>query len=122
MVTQDVPAEIEVQVRSDNNKDQITKPEMQNEIILIDLVKKFADITAVNGLNLAVHKGEMFGFLGPNGAGKTTTISMLSGLLEPTSGTAEIGGFDIRKESSKTKGLIGVCPQEVAVRQPVRHG
>jgi ABC-2 type transport system ATP-binding protein len=115
MVTQDVPAEIEVQVRSDNNKDQITKPEMQNEIILIDLVKKFADITAVNGLNLAVHKGEMFGFLGPNGAGKTTTISMLSGLLEPTSGTAEIGGFDIRKESSKTKGLIGVCPQEVAV-------
>jgi ABC-2 type transport system ATP-binding protein len=57
----------------------------------------------------------MFGFLGPNGAGKTTTISMLSGLLEPTSGSAQIGGFDIRKEPKKAKELIGVCPQEVAV-------
>ncbi|MGB3712905.1 MAG: ATP-binding cassette domain-containing protein, partial [Candidatus Promineifilaceae bacterium] len=48
-----------------------------NVIVINDLVKKFDDITAVNGLNLEIRKGEMFGFLGPNGAGKTTTINML---------------------------------------------
>ncbi|MCJ7534344.1 MAG: ATP-binding cassette domain-containing protein [Anaerolineales bacterium] len=90
-------------------------PNAQNEIVLIDLVKNFADVTAVNGLNLEIRKGEMFGFLGPNGAGKTTTISILCGLLEPTSGTAEIAGFDVRKEAQKVKQNIGVCPQEVAV-------
>ena len=84
-------------------------------IVINDLVKQFGDVTAVNGLNLEINKGEMFGFLGPNGAGKTTTISMLSGLLRPTAGTAQIGGFDIGKEPQKVKALIGVCPQEVAV-------
>ena len=87
----------------------------QEEIIIRDLVRQFDDITAVDGLNLAVHKGEMFGFLGPNGAGKTTTISMLCGLLEPTSGTAEIAGFDIRRQPQQAKSLMGVCPQDPAV-------
>jgi ABC-2 type transport system ATP-binding protein len=87
----------------------------RDEIAIYELVKKFKDITAVNGLNLEIHKGEMFGFLGPNGAGKTTTISMLCGLLEPTSGTAEIAGYDIGTEPQKVKQHIGVCPQEVAV-------
>jgi ABC-2 type transport system ATP-binding protein len=90
-------------------------PEARNEIVLTDLVKHYDDVKAVNGLNLEIRRGEMFGFLGPNGAGKTTTISMLSGLLKPTSGTAEIGGFDIGKEPRKAKALIGVCPQEAAV-------
>ncbi len=90
-------------------------PEAQSEIAVKDLVKHYGDVKAVNGLNLEVKKGEMFGFLGPNGAGKTTTINMLCGLLEPTAGTAEIGGFDIRREPRKAKSLIGVCPQEVAV-------
>jgi ABC-2 type transport system ATP-binding protein len=89
----------------------------QNGIVIVikNLVKKFGDVTAVNGLNLEIRKGEMFGFLGPNGAGKTTTISMLCGLLEPTAGSAQIAGFDIRKEPQKVKELMGVCPQEVAV-------
>jgi len=87
----------------------------ENAIVIKDLVKQFADVRAVNGLSLKIPRGEMFGFLGPNGAGKTTTISMLSGLLEPTSGSAQIGGFDIRDEPQKVKELIGVCPQEVAV-------
>ena len=90
-------------------------PERQNEIVITEMVKKFGDVTAVNGLNLEIRKGEMFGFLGPNGAGKTTTISMLCGLMAPTSGSAEIAGFDIGKEPQKVKELIGVCPQEVAV-------
>jgi ABC-2 type transport system ATP-binding protein len=86
-----------------------------NVIVINDLEKQFDDITAVNGLNLEIRKGEMFGFLGPNGAGKTTTINMLCGLLKPTAGTAQIAGFDIGKESQKVKALIGVCPQEAAV-------
>jgi len=92
-----------------------TATEIQPEILIRNLVKKFGDITAVNGLNLKIRRGEMFGFLGPNGAGKTTTISMLSGLLKPTSGTAEIAGFDIRSEPRRAKARIGVCPQEAAV-------
>jgi ABC-2 type transport system ATP-binding protein len=90
-------------------------PEARNDIIIEDLAKSFGDVKAVNGLTLNIKKGEMFGFLGPNGAGKTTTINMLCGLLEPTAGSAQIGGFDIGKEPQKVKALIGVCPQEVAV-------
>ena len=90
-------------------------PKARSEIVINDLVKRFGDVTAVDGLNLEIRKGEMFGFLGPNGAGKTTTISMLCGLLEPTAGSAQIAGFDIGKEPQKVKEHIGVCPQEVAV-------
>lgn len=86
-----------------------------SEIVIEDLVKQYEEITAVNGLNLEIRKGEMFGFLGPNGAGKTTTISMLCGLVKPTAGSARIAGFDIGKEPQKVKELIGVCPQEAAV-------
>jgi ABC-2 type transport system ATP-binding protein len=88
---------------------------MDNEIVIKDLVKHFGDVTAVNGLNLDIRKGELFGFLGPNGAGKTTTISMLCGLLAPSAGTANYGDLDIRKDLPKIKERIGVCPQEAAV-------
>jgi len=87
----------------------------RNEIVIKDLAKNYGDVKAVNGLTFDVKKGELFGLLGPNGAGKTTTISMLCGLLEPSAGTAEIAGFDIRKEPRKAKALIGVCPQEAAL-------
>ena len=86
-----------------------------NVIVINDLMKNFGDVTAVNGLNLEIQKGELFGFLGPNGAGKTTTISILCGLLAPSAGTAQINGYDIRKDLSKVKAQIGVCPQEAAV-------
>jgi ABC-2 type transport system ATP-binding protein len=86
-----------------------------NVIVINDLVKKFDDVTAVNGLDLEIRKGEMFGFLGPNGAGKTTTINMLCGLLEPTAGSATVAGYDVAKEPTKMKEHIGVCPQEAAV-------
>jgi len=90
-------------------------PKARNEIVIKDLVKNYGDVTAVNGLTLDIRKGELFGLLGPNGAGKTTTISILVGLLEPSAGSAHIGGLDVRKDISKIKERIGMCPQEAAV-------
>lgn len=80
-----------------------------------NLVKKFEDVTAVDGINLQVSKGELFGLLGPNGAGKTTTINILCGLIKPTSGSAKVGGYNVQKDTAKVKDLIGVCPQETAI-------
>ena len=79
------------------------------------LRKEYEDATAVEGLTLAVEKGELFALLGVNGAGKTTTIKMLSGLAKPTAGDAWLMGKSISKESAAVKGLIGVSPQETAV-------
>jgi ABC-2 type transport system ATP-binding protein len=84
-------------------------------IVIDNLVKKFEDVTAVDGINLQVSKGELFGLLGPNGAGKTTTINILCGLIKPTSGSCKVGGYDVQKETAKVKELIGVCPQETAI-------
>jgi ABC-2 type transport system ATP-binding protein len=84
------------------------------EIVIENLTKKFEDVTAVDGLSLEIEKGELFGLLGPNGAGKTTAIKVLCGLLEPSSGSAHVGGYDVRKDTSKVKELIGVCPQDTA--------
>jgi ABC-2 type transport system ATP-binding protein len=78
------------------------------------MTKKFEDVTAVDGLSLEIEKGELFGLLGPNGAGKTTLINVLCGLLEPTSGSVHVGGYDVRKETAKVKELIGACPQDTA--------
>ncbi len=89
-------------------------PNARNEIVINDLIRKFGDVTAVNGLNLEIRKGEFFGFLGPNGAGKTTTISILCGVLEPSGGSVHIGGLDVRKDMGRIKERIGVCPQESA--------
>ena len=89
-------------------------PKVQKEIVIKDLVKEFGDVTAVNGLDLEIRKGELFGFLGPNGAGKTTTISILCGLLMPSAGSVQIGGFDVKKDMAKIKKRIGLCPQEAA--------
>lgn len=72
-------------------------------------------IEAVKGIDLTIHKGEIFSLLGPNGAGKTTTINMISGLLEPGGGTATIGGHSIQKEPLQAKRLMGIVPQEIAL-------
>lgn len=74
----------------------------------LGLEKKFKDVAAVNGINLTVQTGEIFGLLGENGAGKTTTLRMLATMLMPTSGTARVGGFDIIKDSEKVRANIGV--------------
>lgn len=81
----------------------------------VDLVKKYKDTVAVDGLNLTVRQGELFSLLGVNGAGKTTTIKMLSCLTRPTSGDAFLNGNSIVSSTGKVKALIGVSPQETAV-------
>jgi ABC-2 type transport system ATP-binding protein len=72
---------------------------------------------AVDGIDLAVSPGEIYGFLGPNGAGKSTTVLMLTTLLPPTSGRATVGGFDIVKQGSEVRASIGAALQEAALDQ-----
>jgi len=79
-------------------------------IVCQALTKRFGSLTALDTLDLAVPRGELFGFLGPNGAGKTTTIKLLTGLLRPTSGSATIGGFSITERPLDAKRLIGYVP------------
>lgn len=88
---------------------------MRSEMIIQTqgLTKQYEDITAVSELNLSIRRGEVFGLLGPNGAGKTTTTLMLLGLTDPTSGTAEIEGFDCTRDSLKVKKLVGYLPDHV---------
>ncbi len=86
-----------------------------HEIIIrtSELVKQYGDVTAVDHLNLEIHKGEVFGLLGPNGAGKTTTTLMLLGLTDPTSGTAEISGLDCTRDALAVKKIVGYLPDNV---------
>lgn len=81
----------------------------------IQLTKKYKDLVAVNGLDLAVEQGELFALLGVNGAGKTTTIKMLSCLTKPTGGDAYLNGKSVVSEAAEVKRIIGVSPQETAV-------
>ncbi|MGA9078991.1 MAG: ATP-binding cassette domain-containing protein, partial [Halobacteriota archaeon] len=76
------------------------------------LTKTYGDLVAVDDLSLQIKKGEIFGFLGPNGAGKTTTISMMVGLLTPTSGAVLINGQD---RAQAPKRSIGICPQDLVL-------
>lgn len=79
------------------------------------LVRKFGDKAAVDGVNISVTKGEIYGFLGPNGAGKSTTLRMLTTLLAPTSGSATVAGFDITTQANEVRLRIGVALQDAAL-------
>jgi ABC-2 type transport system ATP-binding protein len=74
------------------------------------LVKKYGEKVAVDDVSLSIRGGEVFGFLGPNGAGKTTTIKMIVGLLQPTSGTARVAGFDVQSQPLEAKAACGYVP------------
>ena len=76
------------------------------------LSKSFGPLKAVDGVSFEIQEGEIFGFLGPNGAGKTTTINILTTLLKPTGGKAEITGLDIHKHATEVRRNVGVVPQE----------
>ena len=79
------------------------------------LTKRYKEITAVDGLDLEIRRGELYALLGVNGAGKTTAIRLLTGLTRPTSGDALVGGYSITKEREQVKRRIGVAPQETAI-------
>jgi ABC-2 type transport system ATP-binding protein len=84
-------------------------------VIVTDLVKRFGDNAAVDGISFDIREGEVFGLLGPNGAGKTTAISMISCLLAPTSGEVIVDGASVTKDPRRVKAALGVVPQEIAL-------
>lgn len=87
------------------------------EVILrtTDLTKKYGSQTVVDGLNLEIKKGEIFGLLGPNGAGKSTTMNMVCSILKPTAGKIELFGKDVWKQKKEVVKRIGYIPQELAI-------
>src|SRR3954453_12193356 len=86
------------------------------------LVREFKNgPRAVDGIDLTVAPGEIYGFLGPNGAGKSTTVLMLTTLLPPTSGRARVGGFDVVRQGSQVRAAIGAALQEAAL-DPILTG
>jgi len=84
-------------------------------ISVTDLHKSFGELKAVQGVSFQVQRGEIFSLLGPNGAGKTTTISILSTLLRPDQGDAQVMGHSIRRDPMQVKSVLGVVPQEIAL-------
>src|SRR5207245_3394562 len=76
------------------------------------LVKRYPDITAVDGIDFDVNRGEVFSLLGPNGAGKTTTVEILEGLRDPTAGEARVLGEDVRSGYRRIRDRVGVLPQD----------
>ena len=75
-----------------------------------DALKKFGDLTAVNGVSLSIPRGEFFAILGPNAAGKTTTIKILTGLIRPTSGSASVAGFDVQQHPLEARKSMAYVP------------
>jgi ABC-2 type transport system ATP-binding protein len=91
-------------------------------IRLVQLTKRYGKFTAVDGIDLVIPSGELFGFLGPNGAGKTTTFRMIAGILQPTSGTVEIGGIDIIRRPLEAKKRLGFIPDRPFVYDKLTGG
>ena len=85
---------------------------MEKLVIAREIGKVFGKVEAVKSVSFHVYEGEIYGFLGPNGAGKTTTLRVLTGVLKPTSGSAEICGMDVFKKPIDVKSIIGVVPDE----------
>ncbi|WP_326907375.1 ABC transporter ATP-binding protein [Sedimentibacter sp. MB31-C6] len=88
---------------------------MENTIEIKSLTKTFGKFVAVNNVSFNVKKGEVFGFLGPNGSGKTTVIRMILGLINPSSGTGNVLGYDISKNKEKLRGKIGYMSQKFSL-------
>ena len=89
---------------------------MNGSVVKLEgLIKKYDNRNVVDSLSLDIKEGEIFGLLGPNGAGKSTTMNMICSLLKPNAGKIELFGMDLRKDSKKTKPLIGYIPQDLAI-------
>ena len=98
------------------------KPTPSNMISINGLIKNYDSVLAVDGLDLNVLAGELFGFLGPNGAGKTITIKLLVGLLKPTSGTIHIDGIDLKKEPLQVKKSLAIFPTDLFFTTSLQDG
>jgi len=94
----------------------------ENIIKISGLVKRYGDVTAVNGISLSVGKGEVFGLLGPNGAGKTTTLECLEGMRRSDGGTLELGGCDPQADESRLRRILGVQLQSSSLPEGLRPG
>ncbi|UCC73498.1 MAG: ABC transporter ATP-binding protein [Gemmatimonadota bacterium] len=79
-------------------------------IRLRNLTKKYGDFAALRDLNLTIPRGVLYGLLGPNGAGKTTALRIIAGILQPTAGTVEVGGYDVRGDPERAKSRLGFIP------------
>jgi len=93
----------------------VLRPDTEPAVLVDDLVVRFDEVTAVNGVSFAVENGEVFGLLGPNGAGKTTTLRVLTTVLKPTAGRARVAGHDTAAEGLHVRASIGYIPQAISV-------
>ncbi|MBI2407724.1 MAG: ABC transporter ATP-binding protein [Gemmatimonadetes bacterium] len=91
-------------------------------IRLTGLTKHYGSFVAVDGLDLHVPQGELFGFLGPNGAGKTTTLRMIAGILKPTAGRVQIGGVDLAADPIRAKAKLGFIPDRPFIYEKLTGG
>jgi ABC-2 type transport system ATP-binding protein len=91
-------------------------------IQLSALTKRYGSFTAVDGIDLVVPRGELFGFLGPNGAGKTTTLRMIAGILRPTSGTVRVAGIDLAVDARAAKAKLGYIPDRPFIYEKLTGG
>jgi ABC-2 type transport system ATP-binding protein len=100
-----------------NMKSQTSSQETADGVVIEThgLTRRFKKVTAVDGLDLSVRKGEIFGLLGPDGAGKTTTIRMLCAIMDPTEGSARVAGFDTNKDPEEIKKRIGYMAQQFSL-------
>ncbi|MFM8866963.1 MAG: ATP-binding cassette domain-containing protein [Ilumatobacteraceae bacterium] len=93
----------------------MTNSPSNSPILAENLTRHFGEVRAVDGIDMQVNAGEIFGFLGPNGAGKSTAVRMLTTLLRPTAGRAIVAGFDVAKEPDEVRRRIGVALQDAAI-------
>src|SRR5947209_11637243 len=104
-------------LHADPARRQAARPQRrgQSAIVTEDLVRSFGGVNAVDGVELDIREGEIYGFLGPNGAGKSTTVRVLCTLLSPTSGRATVAGHDVATEPGQVRLRIGVALQDAAL-------
>ncbi len=108
-----VESDYQSQRESIQNRDRVDKPSPSEDIAIQteSLSRKFGQLIAVDRIDFGVKRGQIFGLLGPNGAGKSTTVKMLTTLLDPTSGSAKVAGFDIIRQPAQVRRRIGYVPQ-----------